>query len=296
MSGPFVVVVAVVLAALGLLVARVVAGARARRSGSVSGPVTVRRGALLNARLAVGPVLGFAAAALLWWASAPLHSWVLATPMVAATGVLAGVAATGVGGRRPVGPSIRRAALVPRTVRSVVGRVTPAVLRFAVLVTVVGLIGTGLAGDPDGRSLTTVSGGPTGLGMTVTTSPWPGWFYAVPALVGLGICWAAFEIALAAIVHRPADPHGVARWDRARLAAVAGLLGVVPVLGAVLASAGSQLGNRADGANPAWLVLAVGGVVIVVVSAAGWLVALLNVVLAVVQRPDTSAARGAVQP
>lgn len=284
MSGPLFIAAALVLAALVLLGARVLALVRARRPGPLPGASSLR-----------WLLLGLGCAGLLWVVSAPLHGSVLAAPPVAAAAVLVGLARCRGGAAAPEPPQ-RRASLVPRTARSLLGRCTPTALRLAVFAAAAGLVGCGLAGDPGGRSFTTASGGPGGLGMTVTTGPWPGWFYGLPGLAGLALCWLAFEVALARIVRRPARPDGIARRDRARLAATALVLGVVPVVGALMVAVGSALGARGAASHTAGLLLVLGGLAVLVGSAAGWLVTVASAVRAAGWRPGTSGSRRAVRP
>ncbi len=90
---------------------------------------------------------------------------------------------------------VRTALLHDRTARSVMGRGWPLWASLTGVVTLLALVGAGLAGDPSGRSVTHTW--PDG---SSTAGPFPGWTFAGPQAVALALC-----LALAALVLRAAS-------------------------------------------------------------------------------------------
>ncbi|MGW3120202.1 hypothetical protein ACWDBW_24170 [Streptomyces sp. NPDC001107] len=161
--------------------------------------------------------------------------------LCAVAGVLLGEHITA----RPQG-TVRTAGLAPRRIRDLVPpRLTALLLVEAVLL--VALLSTATAiGSPDdmgraGRALRM-----TCSGVTESHGPWPGSFYAVPALASLALAGAACGYALRRITRRPGDEQE--RRDRAAAVTAAwGLLVSVPLAGAAWTAAGSLHGLSCAG-------------------------------------------------
>jgi hypothetical protein len=161
--------------------------------------------------------------------------------LCAAAGVLLGEYITA----HPPG-AVRTAGLAPRRIRAYVPpRLTVLLLIEAALL--VALLSTATAiGSPDdmgraGRALTM-----TCSGVTESHGPWPGSFYAVPALASLALATAACGYALRRITRRPGGEQE--RRDRASaITAAWGLLVSAPLAGAGWTAAGSLRGLSCDG-------------------------------------------------
>jgi len=128
-------------------------------------------------------------------------------------------------------------------------------------------------------------------GFTRNYGPWPGWYYSVPALIGLACGWAMTEWAIRAVVRRPPvatdpDADGRTRAQSARVALTAACLMALPVVGALLLTMGAGLAHVSPSASVqaiAWA-MEVCGSVVLLASAAAWLSALVSGGRAVVPR------------
>jgi hypothetical protein len=120
-------------------------------------------------------------------------------------------------------------------------------------------------------------------GQMLSHGPWPGWYYSLPALVGLLVGWLLTELAIRTVVGRApilanADADERARAQAARAALAAASLMAVPVLGVLLVTMGSGLVSISPSAllrGMAWGMQLVGGI-LVLASAAAWLSALAS--------------------
>ncbi len=133
---------------------------------------------------------------------------------------------------RPTGP-VRRAALVPRTVRDVTGWGLPAWCSgLAVLLVVVTVVG-GATADSSGRTLTR-----TGHEwQEVWGNPYPGWYYGFLLLVAVAVLAALTVLVLRMLVRRATVPE-IHRSDDLALRRVSArrvLVGVQLVTGTTLA-------------------------------------------------------------
>lgn len=137
---------------------------------------------------------------------------------------------------RPSG-SVRTATLIPRTLRDVTPR--PAVILFAVVsaLVVTALVVGGLTALPDGRSFGRTEVMTDGLERTWASSPYPGWFYAVPLLLATGAILLTALLCLVLIARRPAISDASPAWDLSlrRLSAQRVLRGATFALGATAA-------------------------------------------------------------
>ena len=319
--GVFLVVIA---GGLAVLLAAVAAGAAyGRRSALAPGaaspplddaPAAYRR-ALTRART-VGraswaALLVVAVALLMGLTRLPQPGIALAVTPAAAGIVFLAVGAAGeLRWPHPVG-AVRRAPLVVRTVRML----APTGLRrltwgWATLIAVT-LVATGVTADTTGRGLLVSHGD---LGQS-GASPYPGWYYGVPLLIGTLVVLAGCEVVLRLIALRPAvadtapdDDHRLRRTCARRVLAGTQLVLAVTAAGvlAVTAAATHNLstytvGMAADGSVAAtWYEhVSTGAVVASVVTAALAAATLVSgVVVAVVNlsRAAGEAARPRLAP
>ena len=116
---------------------------------------------------------------------------------------------------RPTG-SIRTATLAPRSIRDVTPRPAALLLASAFGLLLVALLVGGLTALPDGRSYgrTVLEPGRVEM-MTWATSPYPGWFYAVPLALAACAVLAACAGCLVLIARRPAISGTSSSWDLA---------------------------------------------------------------------------------
>jgi hypothetical protein len=83
---------------------------------------------------------------------------------------------------------------------------------------------------------------------TISRGPWPGWYYSLPALVGLVVGWLLTELTVRTVVGRapavgdPAADERV-RGQAAQAAVVAASLIAAPVLGALLLTMGAGIAS-----------------------------------------------------
>ncbi|NUT30930.1 MAG: hypothetical protein HOV84_34280 [Streptomyces sp.] len=172
--------------------------------------------------------------------------------LCAVAGVLLGEHITA----RPHG-AVRTAGLAPRRIRDhVPPRLTVLLLIEASLLIALLVTATAI-GSPDdlgraGRALTMSCSG-----VTESHGPWPGSFYAVPALASLALGTGACGYALRHITRRPGDEQE--RRNRALAVTAAwGLLVSAPLAGTAWSAAGSLRGLSCDGtlgSVTAWILL-----------------------------------------
>lgn len=135
---------------------------------------------------------------------------------------------------RPTGTS-RTAVLHDRSARMVLGGAWPRTTVVVSALAVAGLVAGGVVGDESGGSVTH-----QWSGRASTASPFPGWTYAGPQLVALGLCLVLAALAGRATVRRSAvvtaDPDTDLLLRRASLARVCRVLvaGGLVTLGADL--------------------------------------------------------------
>lgn len=156
---------------------------------------------------------------------------------------------------RPSG-TVRRAALMRRTIADV----APPVPRWALLTWTVGLVVTlvvsGLVSD-NGRRITRSVSAAAG---SASAGPFPGWYYGVPLLAGAAVVLAATAAVLRLVARRPAVVDAEPEWDLglrrlsahrvlrgAQLVLALTLAGVLAIAGAAVRSVGS--GGVVDGVS-----------------------------------------------
>jgi hypothetical protein len=173
---------------------------------------------------------------------------------------------------RPTG-MVRRAALQPRRRRDVVPVLMHRVVWGLCGALVLALVVLGATAE-DGRMVVASEGS-----VTMTASPYPGWYYGVPLLVAAVLLVAACEGVLHLVARRPAVVDADPTYDAAsrRLSAHRALRGVelllAGILAAVLVLAGSALrgvGHELLGPVVMWLGVgvALAGVVLAMLPAA----------------------------
>ncbi|WP_326773898.1 hypothetical protein [Streptomyces sp. NBC_01445] len=161
--------------------------------------------------------------------------------LCAAAGVLLGEYITA----RPQG-AVRTAGLAPRRIRDYVPPQLTVVLLIEAALLIALLVTATAIGSPDdmgraGRVLTMACSG-----VTESHGPWPGSFYAGPALASLALGTGACGHALRHITRRPGDDQE--RRDRASaITAAWGLLVAAPLAGTAWSAAGSLRGLSCDG-------------------------------------------------
>lgn len=171
-------------------------------------------------------------------------------PLVAGAGFLLAHVVGEVTWPRPTG-MVRHALLVPRSVRDVTGWRLPAWCAALTVLLVAATVVGGVTADSSGRTLTRTDH----AWRQVWGNPYPGWYYGVSLLIGVGVLVALTALVLHMLVHR-ATVGGVHQTDdlalRRRCAGRV-LVGVQLVTGTVLAGvlgvAGRTLtyvGSRAD--------------------------------------------------
>ncbi len=151
--------------------------------------------------------------------------------------------------------SVRRALLVRRSARDLLGRALPAWTATLSVALVVALVAAGLTADHDGRSVSRtdpharflVDGRVTQGEVAVTSGPYPGWYYGLSLLVATALLGALTVVVLRMVTGQPAvadtpeiDDLALRRTSVRRvLAGVQAVLGVT--LGGVLCVAGAAL-------------------------------------------------------
>ena len=160
------------------------------------------------------------------------------TGIVLAAGGLAFLAVTAFGEitwPRPTG-SVRTATLSRRSVRDVTPRPAALLLAIASGLLLLALVVGGLTALPDDRSYgrTTVADGVTS---SWASSPYPGWFYALPLALAACVILAATLGCLVLIARRPAISDASSAWDLAmrQLSGQRTLRGATLALGATAA-------------------------------------------------------------
>lgn len=117
----------------------------------------------------------------------------------------------------------------------------------AVFVAVVVFCGLTAVADDHGRSRAIGFGDQD---VSSLASPYPGWFYGIPALVGLGVLAAAVVLALhrigsAAAFPAPEDANADVQWRQASASVILKLAmgAMLFALGAIMLMAGTTMGN-----------------------------------------------------
>ncbi len=155
--------------------------------------------------------------------------------------------------------AVRAATLRPRSVRDVaprgLRRLSWALGGLVVAVVAVGAVTAGA----DGRSVTRVAGD-----VTVTTGPYPGWFYGTWLALGAVVLVVGSEGVLRLVARRPAVPRVDATWDLALRRASAHRV----LRGVQLALAATAAGTIGTGANAAARAGYPGAAALVVVAVA----------------------------
>lgn len=315
---------------LGLTAVVVVATVSGRRATTPPGPLRQPSPAsALRARRHLEVVTGLAWVALVSVAAVglkgtgglgPFTAAQLAglVPLAAGTAFLLVVVVGELTWPQPSG-SVRRAVLVRRSTRDLLGRALPAWSAALAVTLVVVLVAAGLTAtddghsvgrtDPHGRFL--VDGQVTFGEVTTAVGPYPGWYYGVSLLVATALLGALTSLVLRMITSQPAvadvheaDDQALRRTSVRRvLAGVQTVLGVT--LGGVLYFGGTalhRLGNDVLVGQPTVStspVLAVGGTVAsflgLAVAGASLIVALTVVITSRVtfgpeRAPDVTAA------
>jgi len=227
-----------------------------------------------------GLVVGFSLCAAVGLLDGPWHRLILSLPALA--GICWLLCLLAAERTRPRGQdgTIRVAGLVPRTPSRYVARWASASMRAVFfLAAILALAASALASPSDSTrvSATTMDG------ITLSHGPWPGWYYSVPALIGLACGWAMTEWAIRTIAGRAPvatdpDADGRTRVQSARVALTAACLMALPVVGALLLTMGAGLASVSPSASVraiAWAMGACGGVVLLA-PAAAWLSALVS--------------------
>jgi hypothetical protein len=239
---------------------------------------------------AIGLWTGLILCLVLWTLGGPRHVLVLALPSVAGCcWLLALLIAERTRHSTQTG-DIRIAGLAPRRASRYVVRWAPALMRASFLAAV-GLALTAIllasAHDPRAYGALWADGG------FRTHGPWPGWPYAIPALVGLAFGWMLAEAAIRVVVNRaPASTNASAddgaRMLSARAATTAACIVSLPTLAALLVAMGACFHSAAPSSllrDAGWAMSALGGLLGLTVIAA-WLAALLTGGRAVLARPE----------
>lgn len=231
------------MAATVVLIPLLVAGllAAAVRAGTAPPPATGRNLTAVRRTTArwrwAGVAVGVAGAAMAIAAGDALGRGLLLAAPIAAIGILAGVIAGEVRVTAPA-PAERAAELRPRRLRDYLPRwlataVGIAIVLFAVVTTV-----TTAVGSPDdlgraGRTLVRACS----PAVTVSSGPWPGSFYTLPAAAAVLIGAAGAAIALRLVLHRPRQGEARQLDDALRrdavgaVVAATGLLVALPLAG-----------------------------------------------------------------
>lgn len=238
----------------------------------------------------IGLWTGFMLCLALWLLDGPRHVLVLALPSVAGCCWLLSLLVAERTRHGLQTGDVRIAGLVPRRASRYVARWAPALMRASFLAAA-GLSLTAIllasAHDPHVYSAVWADG------TTRTHGPWPGWPYAVPALVGLAVGWLLAETAMRLVVDRaPASRHAGADNDARMLSARAALTAAcivsLPTLAALLFAMGGSFHYAASSGllrGAGWAMIASGGL-LGLTSSAAWLVALLTGGRAVLARPE----------
>jgi hypothetical protein len=235
-----------------------------------------------------GLLLGVVACAVVELLDGPRHRLILSLPALAGCCWLLGLLAAEYTRPRDRAGAIRVAGLAPRTPSRYVARWARAAMRAAFLIAAVLALTASAMGSPRHSSR---------LPMAASTrtlfghGPWPGWYYAAPALIGLLCGLALTEIAVSMIAARAplttdTTVDGRARVQSARAALTAATLIALPVLGALLLGMGAALADVSPSAfvRDVARATAVAGGITLLASAVAWLAALVSGGRAVVPR------------
>jgi len=226
-----------------------------------------------------GLVVGFSLCAVIELLDGPRHPLVLSLPTLAGSCWLLGLIAAE-RTRRGQSGAIRVAGLMPRTLSLYVTRWARVGMRAAFLAAAALALAASALGSASDSTLVSAT---TIDGRMLSHGPWPGWYYSVPALVGLACGWAMTEWAIRTVAGRPpfatdADADGRARVQTARAALTAACLMALPVLGALLLTMGAGLESVSPSAlvrSIAWAMGLIGGAILLA-SAVAWLSALVS--------------------
>jgi len=238
---------------------------------------------------AIGLWTGCMLCLVLWLLDGPRHVLVLALPSVAGCCWLLSLLMAERTRHGMETGDVRIAGLVPRRASRYVARWAPTVMRASFLAAVclsLTAILLASAHDPRAYSATWADG------TLRTHGPWPGWPYAVPALLGLAVGWMLAEVVMRLVVDRaPASRHAPAddglRMLSARAALTAACIVSLPTLAALLLAMGASFHSAAPSGllrSAGWAMIAFGGLLGLTASAA-WLAALLSGGRAVLARP-----------
>lgn len=235
-----VMLIALVAVTVGVVVALT---RRARRSGDAREPLTAASAARTHARrIHVAAWCALVLAMVTMTAVASSARGLEAgriTGLVLAAGGLTFLAVSALGEitwPRPTG-SVRTATLVRRTVRDVTPRPAAVLLGVASALLLAALVTGGLTALPDGRSYGRTTMAADGVAVTWASSPYPGWFYAVPLALAAAVILLACGGCLLLIARRPAITDTASTWDLAmrQLSAQRVLRGATLSLGATAA-------------------------------------------------------------
>ena len=239
---------------------------------------------------AVGLWTGVLLCLALWLMDTSRHVLVLALPSVAGCCWLLSLLVAERTRQGIATGNVRVAGLVPRNASRYVSRRAPALMR-ASLLAAAGLATTAIlfasAQDPRTYAATWADG------TSQTHGPWPGWPYAVPALVGLGATWLLAEAAMHLVVDRApassraAEDDGI-RMLSARAALTAACLVSLPTFAGLLLAMGACLGSAAPSglSRGAGWAMVTAGVLLGLTAFAAWMAALLTGGRAVLTRPQ----------
>jgi len=217
----------------------------------------------------------------------PRHPLVLSLPTLAGSCWLLGLIAAE-HTRRGQSGAIRVAGLVSRTLSRYVVRWARVSMRAAFLAAAALALAASALGSASDSTLVSAT---TIDGRMLSHGPWPGWYYSVPALIGLACGWVMTEWTIRTVAGRApvttdADADGRARVQSARAALTAACLMALPVLGALLLTMGAGLESVSPSAlvrSIAWAMGLIGGAILLT-SAVAWLSALVSGGRAVVPR------------
>ena len=234
-----------------------------------------------------GLVVGFSLCAVVELLDGPRHPLVLSLPTLAGSCWLLGLIAAE-HTRRGQSGAIRVAGLVPRTLSRYVARWARVSMRAAFLAAAALALAASALGSASDSTLVSAT---TIDGRMLSHGPWPGWYYSVPALIGLACGWVMTEWTIRTVAGRApvttdADADGRARVQSARAALTAACLMALPVLGALLLTMGAGLESVSPSAlvrSIAWAMGLIGGAILLT-SAVAWLSALVSGGRAVVPR------------
>jgi hypothetical protein len=235
-----------------------------------------------------GLLLGVTVCVVVELLDGPRHRLILSLPALAGCCWLLGLIAAEYTRPRDQVGSIRVAGLVPRTPSRYVARWARTGMRAAFLIAAALALAASAMGSPSDSTLISAA---TSTRTIVSHGPWPGWYYGVPALIGLLCGLALTEVTVSMIAARAplatdATVDARARVQSVRAALTAATLIALPVLGALLLEMGAGLAAVSLSAfvRDVARVMALAGGITLLASAAAWLAALVSGGRAVVPR------------